>query len=826
MSSYYSPFTPNIDDPGSDSASTTSTDSDSSGFSDSTAKGLDDPRYAIIRAAGPTLDTDAKQLFYQLQTKNQIFFGSPYDQKDIYDPSTNFVTNIPYLPFIPPQVATKTTLFSINSSNRDMNVYPQSTYFKLKTSRPFKNVTQIQFVQMLFPNFLNATPDASALFTNIATYVSSNSGQFTFSNCYSCLGNVGNRGFTTSLNGGSFSEAGRTNPVATANPLVHTFTLKGGSYEGGAMTNEMDKQLNATPPFNIISYTEHRQLFLRNGNANHLFNDPGKWYYSPSTGNYVRNAPKSLLQSDYLPNTILESVEPSEKELFVAYFYPVLRAALYSTYDNKFLDLGTDSLGTVNQRVRNYEGLASPYYYDLCYTNLTALKSIRRVHTFEYYPINSYNYTYSYVDKKMMVSHTDLHPSLTREIQAYYETSKLQVAKDLGYTSRDLAILKAQAATVTATSADLNQQLQTALQEVGVSPYTLSKEALGNPNTPLLMQSKQATTENDDALIALTLGPSSLSPPATINRSFPASLGWTTLAQLVQDASNAAIAMPGTRAFTVPYLQQLQSLNRVSSNFPRLYSTFLNAYSTNIGHATLLTRIQAQGLALTSNYINKKYATVFPPTLLQNNNYLNGKGTGAVTFYSSKNIHYASTPDDVNGRDLTIINNDANGCCTYMTAAIQNFYSCLPAEYVANTAFYKMGYGINDILSFYSTNTLTQNVNTHNVYIQLNEEYSLNNMDVAGTENANISNETTGEYSKVFGKILLGGLTAGQTAQTIVQNPALFPSSPLASLDHFSFNFLLDTMVPLSKLYPFVMTGTDWSAILQIDEAVAVLPAK
>ena len=159
-----------------------------------------------------------------------------------------------------------------------------------------------------------------------------------------------------------------------------------------------------------------------------------------------------------------------------------------------------------------------------------------------------------------------------------------------------------------------------------------------------------------------------------------------------------------------------------------------------------------------------------------------------------------------------------------MTAAIQNFYSCLPAEYIVNTVFYKMGYGINNILSLYSTNSLTSSTAQNNVYIQLNEEYSLNNMDVAGTENVNVSNETTSERNRVFGKILVQGLSAGQTAQTIVQNPALFPSSPLASLDHFSFNFLLDTMVPLSKLYPFVTTGTDWSAIIQIDEAVAVLP--
>ena len=102
----------------------------------------------------------------------------------------------------------------------------------------------------------------------------------------------------------------------------------------------------------------------------------------------------------------------------------------------------------------------------------------------------------------------------------------------------------------------------------------------------------------------------------------------------------------------------------------------------------------------------------------------------------------------------------------------------------------------------------------------MNPEQSLNNMDTAGNENYNIANQSMGEYKKVFGKLLLQGLTAGQVCQTIVQIPATFPTAPLASLDHFSFNFLLDTMVPLSRLYPFVFTGTDWNAIIQVDEQV------
>jgi hypothetical protein len=223
--------------------------------------------------------------------------------------------------------------------------------------------------------------------------------------------------------------------------------------------------------------------------------------------------------------------------------------------------------------------------------------------------------------------------------------------------------------------------------------------------------------------------------------------------------------------------------------------------------------------AATSNYVHTKYGTVFPPALLENNNYLTGRGTGAVTFYGSKTIHYQSTPDESNGRSFRNTA-DPSGCCVYVNAAITNFYSCLPAEYVINTPFYKLGYGFADILSFYSTNSISGTTAKNNIYLQLNTEQSLNNMDTAGTENYNITNETTGEYRKVFGKLLTQGSTNGQITQTIVQIPATFPLAPLASLDHFSFNFFLDTMVPLNRLYPFVSANNDWNAIIQIDELV------
>ena len=77
----------------------------------------------------------------------------------------------------------------------------------------------------------------------------------------------------------------------------------------------------------------------------------------------------------------------------------------------------------------------------------------------------------------------------------------------------------------------------------------------------------------------------------------------------------------------------------------------------------------------------------------------------------------------------------------------------------------------------------------------------------------------------MLGKILTKGSTPGAIATTIIQVPAKFDQSPLGSLDHFSFRFFLDDMVPLDLLYPFKTTGTDWDGVIQIDEQLGTLPA-
>jgi len=812
---YYRPFTDQSEVEDEESSYTTDSDDSSSiGFQDNSVRGLDDPRYAIVRAAGPALPTTQQQLFYQSLQKPM-----GYDYAVSGDQTESLMA---YYPSAAPAQTVLTTLFSFQSTNRDTSVYPLSTYFTLKTPRIYKNITQIQIVQINFPYFLNVYADPSGIDSMMANYAVTQTG-FLYDDCYACFGG-GGRGVVGSLKGGSFSEQGRTNPTAPSKALLHTFRLLSGQYDKYNLVSEMNQQFNATPPFNLITYAAHRQLFQTTKQVGHLFNDPGLYYYSPITKTYLSNASKSIVQQDYLPIATTSTGTPSEREIFVAYFFPVLRAALYTDYDAKFLDLTGTSLDELNARaLQTFEGLSSDYYYTVLFQNVTLLQQLRRSNTFEYNPINTYQWTYDSAKKSISVTHTDLHPTIQKDIQAAHQRNFQQSVANQGYTVQQYTALQSQQNAQVATMNALADQVNKALVELGVPYNRYSTAYLADPQSIITVQPKRfldirQLTNSDESLFALTCD---VGATVATNRSFPASFGSLSLTQLLHDMSEVLV---NTRAFTQPYAQHLQS---ISSSFPTLYQSFVDAYSAN---QTLTNNIAAVTTATTDatrDFVTQKYGTVFPPSLLTGSAYLTKKGTGGVTFYNDRSIHYASSPAETDTRSINPVTSDAS-CCLVISADLTNFYGCLPSEYIYNTVFYQLfaTTSPNNILNIYITEGLTASPATNNIYLQLNQEQSLNNMDIGGNENYAISNEGTGECKKVFGKILTQGSSANAVTQTIVQVPARYPvTAPLASLDHFTFNFLLDTMVPLSKLYPFMPNNstTNWNAIIQIDELVGTM---
>jgi hypothetical protein len=241
--SYYSPYESEEEVNQQESEYDSDTSSD-----DSIARNLDDPRYAIIRAAGPSMQLSGDQYAYEktaIGSQYATTSASQYTSSPLYVDNTKKV---------------QTTLLSIRSKDRDQSVYPTSSYFTLKTPRVYKNVTQVQCVQISFPYYQNAINDPTQFGSTIIQYLETIDPFFistisSLSNSCACCFNT-----TTSYNSMGFIETGRANPVSPTTSLMFQVAVPPGGYNATEVVDELNKQHNKTPPFNLVSYKDHHTL--------------------------------------------------------------------------------------------------------------------------------------------------------------------------------------------------------------------------------------------------------------------------------------------------------------------------------------------------------------------------------------------------------------------------------------------------------------------------------------------------------------------------------------------------------------------------------------
>lgn len=819
---YYKPYI-SEEEVDSDEESVTSSDTEF----DTAARGLDDPRYAIIRSTGPAFNTINEQLLYQKGNG----LGSTYI------PETHSNSSKSPL-YTDPKKTIQTTLFSFKSSNRDKRVWPTSSDFEIKLSRPYKNVTQIQLVQVTYQYFINTVVDSSGFLSTIITYLSS----IGFTDASECLCCFHPASVQNSI---GITEIGRTNPVNSSQPLTHIITVRPGKYDGNLLIQEMDYQMNKTPPFNIIPYKDHRQQFRTTKNLLHLFNEHGRYFNNRATGEFMTLSSKRDIHNQYYPESFVHTHnQPNEHEVFVAYYYPVLKEAMMSIYDHMFLDLLGNSYSTMYTRtVQHFEGLDSPLYYSLCSSNLPYLSKYRDQHTFKYNPIHQYDWYYDPGTKQNTVKHHILHPSIQRDITNQHASNFLTATHKYGLTSLQYSTLVTQNEKTKAVLTDLQKTLDNALTIMGV-PFSLYiPTVLANPisiistiNSELVYP--EYLSETETVLHDLATG---LLQPSTFGGVYAHipiyNFDWITLSDLVNDSQNYSITPAN---FNPIYASKLYTLNNesiiseqiggsyipgysgasvISTDFTSLYSTFIGYHTLYQTQTTTLTNVTTTQSALTRNYVHTKYNGVFPPSLLSNNAYLGNLGTGQIAFKTDPITLYGSSPFDTSTCDKK------NPCCKYIQQQIENWYGCMPSEYVITTLPWKLGLAVtpSEILSFLSTIAVSNISSPFNIYLQLNVEQSMNNMDVAMNENVTITNDPVSQAKVVLGKLLTEGAGLADLTQTIIQNPATF-QTPIGKLDRLHFTMLLDDgLIPISKLIPFSLSFTEWDAVIQIDEEVGIL---
>jgi hypothetical protein len=845
---YYAPYESDSSKSGSgseaDTDSETELSEDELSFEDTAARRVDnDYRYALVKAGGPNFNTLNEQLAF---TKDNI--GSAYSNELVADQTLQPSEVNPI--YKQPKKQIVSSLFSFKSDDRDKTVYPFSTYFTIKTPRIYKNVTQIQLVQINIQTPANsAIPDVSSLEAAIIAVISA---KFDISDCSNCFASQSQT--TSSINSIGIAEFGRRNPVQPDQILVHNIKARSGIYDPVTLIDELDKQANKTPPFTTVTYAEHRRLFMSTKTVDHLFNEPGRHYENKLTGNFFATNNKSDIITRYLPNlTLQNSANPSEQETLVAYFFPVLREAFQTPFDAKFLDLGGEEERVASQRVLyTFEGLNSSYYYSLCQLNRQYLITLRRAYTFEYHPINDYEWDIEPGTNRIVARHANLHKSIQADIAKRYAYDIQQENAKAGVTGQILQRQLQTEAVVT----DLKHQVDLALVQMGV-PYSLYSTSYLDLSTNLISTSVlsalplEQRSATDTHLFNMATG-ATFAPPAG-SPVGSGSYGWNSLQTIIAD-----LATGGDLPASEDYMDSIVAANTASvltragsnaipgfggvpvqaTNFPSLYSTFVNYQSTNTGLSESITLASLAAKTATKNYVNSRYSTVFPSFLLNNDAVPTSVGTGGVTWYAGLHIYKPSSPFDYHGTTGAIQTTDAlfnigpfvnslndpqtNPCCKLITNYLIGLYGCIPSNFYINSMFYKMGFGINNFISFYSTVGLSDALQNDNIYITINTEQTMNRMDVSRPQDITVTQETTGEYNTVLGKILTEGTGVQTSTQAIVQSPARF-NPPLANVDHVTFQLLLDDLTPFNLVVPFEVPNSAWNGILQIDQEVGII---
>ena len=773
---YYRPYESENDDTDNDTASTDTDDYDSEDLPDSEDPRIrreQDPRYAILRAAGPSFNTINDQLTYQSGSD-----GSNY----LISTNASELNNS--LLYTQPATTTQTSLFSLKTTNRDSSVYPSASHFTIKLPRVYKNVTKFQLVQLSYPNFSNSIADISGYISAIVQVIEPYVGSTCIQSCLNVL--TGTSAFTTT----GVHESGRTN--SSGSPMYTTIQVPTGSYSGKSLANELNKHSNKTPIFNMLSYNDFKNNFLITKDHLQLFNEPGEYHFSNVTGQLSGNPSKEFMAGHYFNNNIFDNIyEPNEGHALTTYYYPILKEYLASGIGGHTINrMGLSHEVFFNSTLHNFLGINSAFLQSTISTNIVALDMYRKFHTFEKRPVNKYNWSYDDKFKQFRTLHSELHTSLQSDIKKSYSTFYINQLAANGLNHKGYNTLNNTYTQHNIVFTTLHTYVSTILGNV----YSISNYNY-DPFIPFELNADYSGNGGNDTLVDIQAG----SHPYHII------------------ANNQSIF---TSTMGAGYLQSFSGINITSNHFNSLYSSMSGYHTSKSQALSTISTVTNNVANLHHSYVTTKYSSILPQNYLTSKTYNSGSSL-PVTFITNKSLYVSGDAvNNTNSEDCASI------CKRLLESFLASYYSCLPTNTIINSLAYKLGIWNPTSISGLSVTSTLGNFNSFgnfNIMMQINTDQSFNNMDIAMNENYNRTNETTGQTKYIAAKILTSGLGSNDISQTVIQNPVIFDGT-LGKLDKLTIRLLLDddALTPLDLFFPFNFPFTNWDATFQIDEEVGM----
>jgi hypothetical protein len=746
-----------------------------------------DPRYAILRAAGPPMDTQAKQDKYSSQAP-----GAPFDV------TTNIKSLVDHVYLDPPKT-TKTSLVTIKSINRDKRLFPTPFRFQLKLPRVYKDVTKFQLVQMSFPNNAsNVQP--STLFTSSFVEKLMNAG--VPPQCSTTCISLAN--CTPASNAIAMVEAGRLN--AAGEPLLLTLAVPTASYTDPQIAQQLTMQANSTPPLNLISYADFSEVFLTTGDLTVLFNEPGDCYVSRTTNQTFGIHSKLDIMRSYYTPAYLEGLGGLTEDIaLVAYYFPILKEVVATGRAQPFLVLpaGVDFDSAVTAIMGPFLGFDNALYLETVRLNQGALDAYRPHLTFELRNVNQYTWKWSAETRRYVTLHDQLHASLRREFSIQCQSALADQLALAGLNEVTYATLKTTQTTAQGVARHIERQVSTVLGQMYLAEGATAKADGYQTATGFLSVAELSGDADFNALFSYR---------STFGRTYGA-------------AGGAGVVLT--------------------------FSTFKDYHSTLLGYQTVaastsiaVSTIQGAAHQTYHAYVASKYAGVLPSSMITSRSYLSQQGI-PVSFVTGHTMYMPGMPmrgmepraagftAATDGRtDVPTLGGTyqfpstvdcSSICCTVIQQMINGWYSSVPVNTVINSMAYRMGVlnmqpGAFNIFSTVSQVTSTSNLN---LLLSINNEQGFNNMDLTMPEDYSRGNDTTGQVKLISGKILMETVGNSGVSQTVIQNPTVFENA-LGKLDKLDIRIYYDdeAITPAWLYLPYFLSIEEWNATFQIDEQV------
>jgi len=415
---------------------------------------------SVELSSGP----DFAEFAHSLSLKNSMF--SPYTDlnegfSDINLPST-LLTSKEVLP----KTVDITTLFIVDSVNRDKSAFPQPTSFSLKLPRIYKNIKSIQLTEVKFL--------CSFYYFSVAK-----------SNIYLPIIERGRESITT------------VNNV----PITKLITIREGTYTINDLLSEVQTALNYTPLFYDFTngFTDFINIFSANGDYSINFNQPGDTYFDALNSKYITNPTMATIISYYWGSRYAGLTNYSINQLKVAYYYPVLYEVLLDLKDNsarQFLNLSPppnyisiDGLPPEAHVIFNMSGINDAIALHLINNNLSLLDNYRLNHTFRYSLVNRYQVAYDTNSLRVNFLTLTLNTSLVNLINNTSAVALTSIYGRLGLTAASYSNLESSVSKNTVVYIDMFNYLQVELAtQLGISYGTYTPGFFNNLNNIIYFQ--------------------------------------------------------------------------------------------------------------------------------------------------------------------------------------------------------------------------------------------------------------------------------------------------------------------------------------------------